>query len=83
MLNHAQHVAGVAVLIVIPRDHLDKGAVQRDASARIEDGGGVAAAEIGGNHLVLGVSQHTGKAASPGSSVGSRRRIDDVAARPC
>ena len=39
VLHHTQHIAGIAVLVVVPGHHLDEGAVQRDTGTGIKDRG--------------------------------------------
>lgn len=43
--------------VVVPADELDEVLVQRDACLSIEDGGSGVAVEVGGDNLVLGVSE--------------------------
>jgi hypothetical protein len=49
----------VTPLVVVPRDQLDEGVVQHDASSGIEDGAGRVADKVGGDHGVLGVLKDT------------------------
>ena len=69
MLDHAQHVAGVAVLVVIPGHDLDEGRIEGDAGLGVEDGGGGTAAEVGGDHLLVGVGQDAGQVAGLGGGL--------------
>lgn len=43
--------------VIVPTDELDEVLVQGNACLRIEDGGGGVAVEVGGDNLVLGVSE--------------------------
>mmetsp|Transcript_26627 Transcript_26627/g.53502 ORF Transcript_26627/g.53502 Transcript_26627/m.53502 type:complete len:232 (-) Transcript_26627:175-870(-) len=57
MHGELDETVGVAPLIVVPRDELAECIVQRDAGARVEDGGARIALEVGGDDLVLSVSE--------------------------
>mmetsp|Transcript_3343 Transcript_3343/g.10574 ORF Transcript_3343/g.10574 Transcript_3343/m.10574 type:complete len:382 (+) Transcript_3343:276-1421(+) len=60
---------GVAPLVVVPRDELDEGRGELDASPGVEDGRAGLADEVGGDNLVLGV-------ADDALGVGLRRELD-------
>jgi hypothetical protein len=55
--QEVQDTAGVAPLVVVPADELDKVLVERDAGLGVEDGRGVVALEIARDDLVLGVGE--------------------------
>jgi len=38
VLDQTQHIAGIAVLVVVPGNNLDEGAIQRNAGAGINAG---------------------------------------------
>src|SRR3989344_9253978 len=58
MLHEAQHVAGVAVLVVVPGHDLDEGAIEGDAGFGVEGRGCAVADEVGGHYLLVGVAEH-------------------------
>ena len=55
--HHLQTLVGVTPFVVVPGDDLHEGAVQCDAGVGVKDGGAGVAAEVGGNHLVFGVTK--------------------------
>ena len=57
MLHETHHVAGIAVLVVIPGHQLHEGTIQRNTCPGIKDGSLADATEIRGDNLVVGVSQ--------------------------
>jgi hypothetical protein len=59
--QHTQEVndtAGVAPLVVVPRDELDKVVVQRDTGLGVEDGRVGVANHVRGDDVVLGVGKN-------------------------
>ncbi len=58
MLDEAHHVAGVAVLVVVPGHDLDEGGIESDTGIGVEDRRHGAAAIVGGDHLVFGIAEH-------------------------
>ena len=66
ILGEVEHLVGEAPLVVVPGDELDKVGVQADAGVRVEDGGVGIGAEVGGDDLLVGVSQDTGHRALGG-----------------
>jgi hypothetical protein len=48
-----------AAYVIVPRDQLDEVLVEGDACLSIEDGGGGVAVQVGGDNLVLGVSENS------------------------
>lgn len=59
--QEVEDTAGVAPLVVVPRDQLDEVLVEGDTGLGIEDGGVGVAVEVRGDDVVLGVSQNTWK----------------------
>ena len=53
-----QDTAGVTPLVVVPGNQLDEVCIQGDTGLGVEDGGVVVADQIGGDKLILGVSQY-------------------------
>ena len=53
-----ENTAGVTPLVVVPADKLDKVVVEGDTGLGVEDGGGLVAVEVGGDDVVLGVSEN-------------------------
>ena len=58
-LNKINDPVAVAKLVVVPRDQLDEGGGQLDASLRIKDGRTVIPQEVSRDDHVLGVSKNT------------------------
>mmetsp|Transcript_5694 Transcript_5694/g.14613 ORF Transcript_5694/g.14613 Transcript_5694/m.14613 type:complete len:438 (-) Transcript_5694:148-1461(-) len=56
--DQIHHTVGVAPLIVVPGDELDKGGGQHDTGARVKDAGVRVVHEVGGHHGVLSVPKH-------------------------
>jgi hypothetical protein len=56
--EQVQDTAGVTPLVVIPGDKLDEVIVERDTGLGIEDRGVGVAVHVGGDDLVLSVSQY-------------------------
>ena len=52
-----KHTTGVAPLVVVPGDKLDEVLVQADTGLGVEDGAVLVAVEVGGDDVVLGVSE--------------------------
>ena len=59
LLGQVGGAAGVAPLVVVPGDELDKVLVQLDAGAGVKDRGGLVADEVGRDDGVLGVVEDT------------------------
>lgn len=57
--KEVENTAGVTPLVVVPGDELDEVLVEGDTGLGVEDGGGVVAVQVGGDDLVLGVSENT------------------------
>ena len=57
MLDEHENLVGVAPLVVVPGNQLDKLVGQRNAGLGIKDGSMAVMDEIGRNHVVLGVAQ--------------------------
>ena len=55
VLDQLEDLVGVADLIIVPADDLDKGIGQGDAGGGVEDGGAGVAEEVGGNDGLVGV----------------------------
>lgn len=56
--KEVEDTAGVAPLVVIPRDELDKVLVERDTGLGVENGAVWVTIQVGGDDLVLGVSEY-------------------------
>ena len=54
-----QNAAGIAPLVVIPRNELDEIFVQGDSGLRVKDGRLRGSDEIRGNNIVLSVSENS------------------------
>mmetsp|Transcript_94711 Transcript_94711/g.219931 ORF Transcript_94711/g.219931 Transcript_94711/m.219931 type:complete len:359 (-) Transcript_94711:274-1350(-) len=59
VLDQIHNAAGVAPLIVIPRNNLHKGWVQHDAGLGIEGGRSCAGLEVGGDERLIAVTQES------------------------
>lgn len=59
VVDQIQNTAGVTPLVVVPGDQLDEVVVQGDTSLGVEDGGSGVAVHVGGDNVVLSVSQDT------------------------
>lgn len=57
--DKVEDTAGVAPLVVVPRDQLDEVVVKRDTSLGIKDGGVGVANQIRGDDIILSVGQDT------------------------
>jgi hypothetical protein len=58
LTEKVENTAGVAPLIVVPGDELHEVVVQRDTGLGVEDGRAWVAVQIGGDDIVLGVSEY-------------------------
>lgn len=58
-MDQVQNTAGVTPLVVVPGDQLDEVVVQGNTSLGVEDGGSGVAVHVGGDNVVLSVSQDT------------------------
>jgi hypothetical protein len=56
--KEVEDAAGVAPLVVVPADELDKVLVERDAGLGIEDGRGRVAIHVGGDDVFIGVGEN-------------------------
>jgi len=56
--QEVEDTAGVTPLVVVPGNKLDEVVVERDTGLGVEDGGLVGTAHVGGNDLVLGVTEN-------------------------
>lgn len=56
--DEVNDTARVTVLVVVPRDELDKVGVQRDTSLGIEDGAVGVTQEVSGDNFVFGVAEN-------------------------
>lgn len=65
--DQVDNTGGVTVLIVIPRDELDKVGVERDTSLGIKDGRAAVTQEIGGDNFILSVAENALKLVLRGS----------------
>ena len=59
LTNEVDDTAGVTPLVVIPGDELDEVRVEGNSSLGIENGRVSVSVEIGGNNILLSVSQDT------------------------
>ena len=57
VLDELKHLVGVADLVIVPADDLDKGIRQGDAGGGVENGGTGVAEEVGGNDGLVGVAE--------------------------
>ena len=57
VLDELEDLVGVADLVIVPADDLDKGIGQGDAGGGVEDGGAGVAEEVGGNDGLVGVAE--------------------------
>ena len=56
--DQVHHLVGVAALVVVPGDDLHEGFGQSDTGLGIEDGGTGIAQEVGGDNVLVGVTQN-------------------------
>ena len=56
VLEEVADTAGVAPLVVVPRDELDEVGVELDSGVGVEDGRVLVADEVGGDDLLVGVA---------------------------
>src|SRR5690606_10108963 len=56
MQDEIDELVGISPLVVVPGDQLHEVVVERDAGVGIENAGARIAEEIGGNHMILGVT---------------------------
>ena len=56
--EEVEDTARVAPLVVVPADKLDEVVVEGDTGLGVEDGRGLVAVEVGGDDVVLGVSEN-------------------------
>lgn len=61
VVDEVDDTVGVTVFVVIPTDELDKVRVESDAGSGVEDGRVSGGGEIGGDDLIFGVVQNSGK----------------------
>src|SRR5699024_1673395 len=71
VLDEHQQLVGVAPLVVVPRNNLYKGVGQLDASLSVEDRGASIAQEVGGDNVLVGVTQDALQAALRQRGLGS------------
>ena len=57
VLDEPQHIAGIAILVVVPGNDLDEGAIQRNTGFSIEDRRVTATTEVGGYDFLVGIRQ--------------------------
>lgn len=60
--QEVENTTGVAPLVVVPRNELDKVLVQGDTGLGVKDGGAVVTAHVRRDDLVLGVAEYACKA---------------------
>lgn len=56
-MDQVQNTAGVTPLVIVPGDQLDEVVVEGDTSLGVEDGGSGVAVHVGGDNVVLSVSE--------------------------